>query len=68
MIASYHSEKVALTPNEAAKAISIGRTTLYKHIKLGHLRARKCGRRTLILSEDIFSFLSSLEDVGVTND
>lgn len=53
--------KRAFTIKEACQISSIGRTRLYGEIKAGNLRARKCGRRTVILAEDLKSWLDSLE-------
>jgi hypothetical protein len=36
------------------------RTVLFEAIKHGRLKARKAGRRTIILDEDYLSFLQSL--------
>lgn len=52
--------KAAFTIAEAAAQTSIGRTTLYAKLKTGELRARKCGRKTLILAQDIQNFLDGL--------
>ena len=51
---------LALTIQEAAKAASIGRSSLYEEIAKGRLQARKLGRRTLILTEDLSRWLSTL--------
>jgi excisionase family DNA binding protein len=45
---------------DAAKASGIGRTVLYEEIKAGRLQARKLGRRTLILAEDLQRWLAAL--------
>jgi hypothetical protein len=37
-----------------------GRTTIYEEIKLGRLRARKCGKRTFITEDDAEDWLRSL--------
>jgi hypothetical protein len=37
-----------------------GRTTIYEEIKLGRLRARKCGKRTYIAEDDAEDWLRSL--------
>jgi excisionase family DNA binding protein len=42
----------------------ISRTSVYIAIKEGRLKARKLGRRTLILDEDLRSWLASLPTVG----
>lgn len=44
-----------------AVAVSgIGRTRLYAYIKAKKLKARKAGRRTVILASDLQAFLDSL--------
>ncbi len=42
----------------------IGRTTIYKEIKAGRLRARKCGKRTIIADEDGEDWLRGLPIVN----
>jgi excisionase family DNA binding protein len=44
--------------------MSVGRTHLYSQIKSGALPARKIGRRTLILHEDVQAFLRNLPGVS----
>jgi hypothetical protein len=36
------------------------RTLIYGEIRAGRLKARKCGRRTIILAQDFAAFLSAL--------
>jgi excisionase family DNA binding protein len=45
---------------EASEKSGIGRTKLYKAISEGTLKARKCGKRTLILREELREYLLSL--------
>ncbi len=56
--------KLAYTVEEAADAAAIGRTSLYRAIKDGELRARKHGRRTVILRADLENFLTKLLPVA----
>ena len=42
------SEKLAYSVNEAADAISIGRSKLYQLIQSGDVETRKIGKRTVI--------------------
>jgi hypothetical protein len=35
-----------------------------KQIKLGHLRAKRCGRKIIILDTDLQSFLENQKDVN----
>ena len=49
-----------LSINEACKAAGVGRTKLYQFINSGQLQANKLGNRTVILKEEMESFISSL--------
>jgi excisionase family DNA binding protein len=53
---------------EAAARSGIGRTVIYELINAGQLPARKCGRRTLILHDDLQRCLESLPSVEVKAD
>jgi len=53
-------EKHGLTIYEACTSSGIGKTKLYEAINSGKLKAHKAGRRTLILSDDLRDYLSSL--------
>jgi len=53
-------DKIGLTIPEAADCSGIGRTKIFEAIKLGKLTARKAGRRTIILSDELAAFLKSL--------
>ncbi|MBR1282939.1 helix-turn-helix domain-containing protein [Bradyrhizobium sp. AUGA SZCCT0177] len=54
------NEKLAFSIAEVCATANFGRTTAYQFIKTGALRAVKMGRRTVVLSEDLRSFLSNL--------
>jgi excisionase family DNA binding protein len=45
---------------EACAVAGIGRTKIYQAITDGNLKARKCGKRTLVLRDDLQDFLASL--------
>ena len=45
----------------------LSRTFLYSAIKQGRLKARKAGRRTVILDDDYQAFLEALPVVGVVH-
>jgi excisionase family DNA binding protein len=49
------------TIDEVCKLSSIGRTKLYQIIADGYLPAKKLGKRTLILHEDLVKFMGGLE-------
>jgi excisionase family DNA binding protein len=51
---------LAYTIPEAVKVSRIGRTRLYEAIKDGSLRAKKLGRTTLILPDDLARYLQDL--------
>ena len=44
-------EQLAYSINETAKALSLGRTSIYALISDGRLEAFKLGRRTLVRAE-----------------
>ena len=46
-------ETLAISINEAAKVLSLGRTSIYAMIADGRIEAFKLGRRTLIRAESI---------------
>ena len=49
-----------LSVAEACAVAGIGRTKIYQAITDGSLKARKCGKRTLILRDELRHFLASL--------
>lgn len=51
---------------DVSRITSIGRTPLYEEIKRGKLKARKAGRRTVILDEDLRAWLASLPNLHQT--
>jgi excisionase family DNA binding protein len=53
-------QPIELTIAEACAAARIGRTRVYEAIRAGELCARKHGKRTLILSEDLRSWLEAM--------
>jgi excisionase family DNA binding protein len=54
----------ALSVKEACNLSSLGRTTFYKLLKSGKIPARKCGRRTIILRDELHHALKSLPRAG----
>ncbi|MCJ2184812.1 helix-turn-helix domain-containing protein, partial [Novosphingobium sp. 1949] len=48
-----HMEPLAISINETAKALGVGRSSVYALIKSGSLDAIKIGRRTLLTTESI---------------
>ncbi len=54
---------MAYTIAEACAAAGIGRSSLYKAIRAGELRAIKCGRRTLVLRNDLYRWLGGMPPI-----
>ena len=52
--------KAAFTINELATEIGIGRSKIYLLMAEGKLKARKIGKRTIFLAEDVQAYLSNL--------
>ncbi len=55
---------IAYRIEEAAKALCLGRTTLYRLIREGKLKVIKVGKRTLISASELEAFLAE----GGTNE
>jgi excisionase family DNA binding protein len=56
------NDVLAYSVEGAAAAARLGRTKIFEAIKAGKLRARKEGRRTVILKEDLAAFLRALPE------
>ena len=56
----YMTDKSAHSIAEASARSGLGRTSIYELINTGHLVARKCGRRTVVLDVDLQRCLQSL--------
>jgi hypothetical protein len=48
----------------AVTVSGIGRTRIYAYIKAKQLKARKAGRRTVILASDLQAFLENLPEAA----
>ena len=59
--------KLSLSIEEAMTATGLGRTKLYKIINSGEIKARKIGRRTIILKDDLEAFLAGLPSYSAEN-
>ena len=53
-------DPLAFTIREAITTAGVRKTSLYQAIRRGELRARKSGRRTLILHDDLHDWLERL--------
>jgi excisionase family DNA binding protein len=54
----------AMSIEQFCERYEIGRTTAYAEIKEGRLRARKCGKRTVIADDDAEDWLQHLPVIG----
>ena len=52
-------ENLAISINDTAKALSLGRTTIYAMIADGRLEAFKLGRRRLVKAESVPRLIAS---------
>jgi excisionase family DNA binding protein len=52
---------LALPVKEAARRLSVGRSTAYEEIRLGRLQTVRIGRRRLVLVEHIDEYLNLLK-------
>jgi excisionase family DNA binding protein len=59
--AQTESQARALTVDEFCHQYRIGRTTFYLQVRLGHLRVRKIGKRSLIATEDAEAWFRTLD-------
>lgn len=55
---SIGSGKLAYSIKEACSASSLGKTTLYAHLKTGKLRAVRIGGRTVIPAESLHALVA----------
>lgn len=60
-------EPLLLSVDEAAKALSIGKTKLYSELSLGKIEAAKLGKRTLISRESLRQYLENLDTYPAEN-
>lgn len=56
------TDTLAYSIEAAAEVSQLGRTQLFEAIKEGKLKARKSGRRTIILREELNAFLHALPE------
>lgn len=54
--------QAAFSINEVIRHSGIKRTRLYKGIKDGRLKIRKCGSRTIVLRGDVARWLDTTQD------
>ena len=54
--------KISLSIQEVSEITGFGRTKIYEAINSGDLKARKFGKRTIVLMDDLKEFMSNLND------
>ena len=54
------NQPLGYSPRDAAKVCGISKTTLYRLIASGQLKAVKCGGRTIIRAEALQKFVACL--------
>lgn len=59
--------QLSFSIKEACSLTGVGQTKLYEAINQGLLPAKKYGRRTIILKNDLEEFLSNLESFPARN-
>ena len=55
------ADQLLLTPEEAARALRVGRTTVYALMKIGELRAVYIGRSCRLPAAELERYVSQLE-------
>lgn len=55
---------IAVSINDAARTLGLGRTTVYHLINEGQLDGRKLGRRTLVTTESIRALIDGAAIIG----
>ena len=60
------AERLSLSPEEGSALTGIGLTSIRAAVSSGDLKAKKHGRRIIILPEDIKAWLKALPDAGAS--
>ena len=55
-------ERLCFSPADAARALGIGRSTLFGLLARGEIKARKLGTRTLISAAELNRYVESLPE------
>ena len=62
------SERLSVSPEESSALTGIGLTSIREAISSGDLKAKKHGRRTIILPDDLRGWLKTLPDARKPNE
>lgn len=57
--------KIVYTINEVIELTGLSRSKIYQEIREGRLKAKKCGRRTLVTSEALQNWSEQLAEFKV---
>jgi excisionase family DNA binding protein len=57
---NHGSARIAFSVDEAAQQANVCRDKIYQAIRTGELDAKKAGRRTLVMADDLRRYLESL--------
>ena len=60
----HKEEALTLSIEHAARLIGVSRTTAYRMVRDGDLRAIRVGRRVLVLKKPLMEMLGAEEDTG----
>jgi excisionase family DNA binding protein len=59
------TSSIAMSVDDAMKALSLSRPTIYQLLKQGCFKSCKIGRRRLILTQSIHDHLNAIEEFGL---
>jgi excisionase family DNA binding protein len=59
---SSNSQTICYSPADAAKALGIGKSTLFNLLARGEIKAKKLGSRTLISASELARYVGTLPD------
>ena len=62
MLISADHQQICYSPSDAAKALGIGKSTLFAILARGEIKARKLGARTLITAAELERYVASLPE------
>lgn len=60
--------KIALSVSEVTEVAPLGKTLVYDSIRSGRLKAKRLGRKTLVMVDDLRDFLEGSDDAVDSRD